>query len=148
MALCKLGDLDARLDCVSQRAECTVTSSLCLWLSLVVHCQVSYDGQINTGHWLSRPITKPPKNQLAMQQVEILSFKRIMKSKSTVNNKILLLTLLRTPKVKTFIPYLVGSDQRTEKEMLEELRKSIFVFMFYNLRGEKSGLRRTIRLSH
>ena len=30
--------------------------------------------------------------------------------------------------------------------MLEELRKSVSVFMFYNLRGKKSGLRRTIRL--
>ena len=30
--------------------------------------------------------------------------------------------------------------------MLEELRKTVFVFMFYNLRGKKSGLRRTIRL--
>ena len=50
--------------------------------------------------------------------MEILSFKRKMKSKSTVNNKILLLTILRTPKVKLFIPYLVGSDWRTEKERL------------------------------
>ena len=50
--------------------------------------------------------------------MENVRFNRKRKSKLQSRIKILLLDLLRTPKVKTFVPYLVGCDWRTEKERL------------------------------
>ena len=47
----------------------------------------------------------------------------------------MLLTILRTAKVKTFVPYLVGSDWRTEKERLRpRLRNDCCIYALQSKR--------------